>query len=166
GVLVTVLTPFRGGGGCGAGVHPNQTATPPRPPHRPPDQSRTDHAPHYRDYPERKSPGGRRRLNPSRSTHGTFYAYLGCTPNSPADSRRLPGRTTAAGISATLASRPGRVRRPPPGGSPVVSGMGSWRRVWRVGPKRAAVRPVACRSWTRRNATAGGPGGGRLGEGP
>src|ERR1019366_2464785 len=51
-------------------------------------------------------------------------------------------------------------------GSPVVSGMGSWRRVGRVGPKRAAVRPVACRSWTRRNATAGGPGGGRLGEGP
>jgi MFS family permease len=33
-------------------------------------------------------------------------------------------------------------------GSPVVSGMGSWRRVGRVGPKRAAVRPVACRSWT------------------
>ena len=34
----------------------------------------------YRDYPERKSSGDRRRLKPSRSTNGTFCAYLGCTP--------------------------------------------------------------------------------------
>src|ERR1017187_5886282 len=47
-------------------------------------------------------------------------------------------------------------------GSPVVSGMWCWRRVGRVGPKRVAVRPVACRSWTLRNATAGGPDGGRI----
>jgi hypothetical protein len=40
---------------------------------------------------------------------------------------------------------PGKIGAPE--GSPVVSGMGSWWRVRRVGPKRAAVRPVACRSW-------------------